>query len=189
MKNLNLLLMIAGFAIISSCHQVRDLKTLQNCEFKLTGIDSLNIAGINLTRDMSIYDKEMVALAILNGHDTLNYTVKVMVKNPNDQKALLNKMEIKILKKDIEVSTGGNLEKNYEINPGSELEIPLRLKSDISNIAGNIELIKDILTSLSSQGGFMSIFTIKIKPSVVVGKTNLMYPGFITLSTSESLSK
>lgn len=168
-----------------SCKQLKELNTLTKCEFRLKNIELLSLDNTDISKVKSVSDLDAMTIAklggsLLTGKMPLKYRTNIESKNPNTQNAALNKFELHILFNNVDlVQTVIN--QRVEVLPGQTTVIPVEMTSDIGQIVKS-ENIRSLLGWLFPGNDSPAVFTIKIKPSVMIGSFSLSYPGFITLS-------
>jgi hypothetical protein len=168
-----------------SCKQLKELKNLTKCEFRLKNIEILSLDNVDVSKVKSANDLDAVTIArlgasLLTGKMGLSYRTNIESKNPNTQNAAINKFELHILFNNVDlVQTVIN--QRVEVLPGQTTMIPVMMTSDIGQIVRG-ENIRKLLGWLFPGSDTPAVFTIKIKPSVMIGPATLSYPGFITLS-------
>lgn len=168
-----------------SCKQLKELKTLTKCEFRLKNIELLSLDNIDVSKIKSVNDLDALTIAklgssLLTGKMPLKYRTNIESKNPNTQNAALNKFELQILFNNVDL-VQTIINQRVEINPGQTALIPVEMSSDIGQIV-KAENIRNLLGWLFPGNDSPAVFTIKIKPSIMIGPVSLSYPGFITLS-------
>lgn len=191
MKNIkhNFAIFLGGFIAIlfgfQSCKQLSEMRNMTKCEFRLKNIELLTLDNIDISKIKSVNDLDAMTIgrlgaSLLTGKLPLTYRTNIESKNPNTQLAALNKFDLHILFNNIDlVQTVIN--QRVEIAPGQTSTIPVQMTSDLGQVVKG-ETIRSLLGWLFPGNDSPAVFTIKIKPSVVVGPVTLSYPGFITLS-------
>lgn len=178
-------IVIAGMLTHLSCRQLQEMQNMTKCEFRLKNIEMLSLDNTDISKVKTPSDVDAVTLArlgssLLTGKMPLTYRTNIEAKNPNSQKAAISKFSLHILFNNVDlVQTEVN--KYVEILPAQTTVIPIEMTSDIGQIMKG-ETIKSLLGFLFPGSDSPAVFTIKIKPSVMVGPITLSYPGFITLS-------
>lgn len=180
-----LLLIIISSTVFVSCKQLKEMQTMSKCEFRLKNIELLTLDNVDISKVKTINDLDAITIgrlgaSLLAGKLPLTYRTNIESKNPNSQKAALNKFDLHILFNNIDlVQTVIN--QRVEIGPGQTVTIPVMMTSDLGQVVKG-ESIRNLLGWLFPGNDTPAVFTIKIKPSVVVGPVTLSYPGYITLS-------
>jgi len=180
-------ILMVVFIILScnSCEQLKGLNNMTKCEFRLKNIDVLSIDKVDVSRVKTVNDLDALTItrlgaSLLSGKFPLTYRANVEAKNPNTQRAAISKLALHILFNNVDlVQTEVN--RNVEVLPAQTTLIPIEMTSDIGQIIKG-ENIKNVLGLVFPGNDSPAVFTIKLKPSVLVGPVTLNYPGFITLS-------
>lgn len=171
--------------LFNSCAQIKHLQNLSKCEFRLNSIELQSLDNTDISKVKSVSDLNVITVAklgnsLLSGRLPLTYTANVEAKNPNTQKAAMNKFDLIVLLNNVElVQTSVN--KYVEILPKQQAMIPITLTSDIAHILKG-ENINRVLSVLFPKDDSQSVLTFKIKPSIKVGPSSISYPGYITLN-------
>jgi len=170
---------------LTSCKQLQELQNLTKCEFRLKNIQLLNIDNVDVSKIKTTNDIDVLTLAklsktLLSSNIPISYITNIEVKNPNAQKAAINKLALHILFNNTEI-VQTEINKYVEIMPNQSTLIPINMTSDITQIIKG-ENINNILGLLFPGNDNPAVFTIKLKPSILVGPIAIDYPGYITLS-------
>jgi len=172
-------------AVISGCRQLGEMKNLSKCQFRLKNIqiqsvDNVDVSNVKTMNDLNVTTIAKLGSSLLTGKLPLTFQTNIESKNPNNQNAAINKFDLHILFNNVDlVQTVVN--QRVEILPGQTIVIPVVLTSDIAQIVKG-ENIRTVLGWIFPGNDTPAVFTIKIKPSILVGPVTLSYPGFITLS-------
>lgn len=171
------------------CRQVRELKTLTKCQFRMGAVHDANLAGIKIDNVQNLKNLSFLDAAKITGMLALNrlpleFTADIEVRNPNKTQAGLNKIRWIAMIDNVEILQG-DLDQRVVVpaNNGTA-KIPLRVSVDLKKVLSGKS--KDALFNLafkvSNKGGSQpSVVKLKIKPSIQIGKKAISYPGFITL--------
>ncbi len=168
-----------------SCKQLSEMKNMTKCEFRLKNIellsiDQVDVSGIKTVNDLNAITIAKLGSTLLTGKMPLSYRTNIESKNPNSQNAAIDKFELHILFNNVDlVQTVIN--QRVEVLPSQTTVIPVMMTSDIGQIVKG-ENIRNILGWLFPGNDSPAVFTVKIRPSVLVGPVSLNYPGYITLS-------
>jgi hypothetical protein len=180
-----LLFICLFMTIFVSCKQLSEMKNLTKCEFRLKNIellsiDQVDVSGIKTINDLNALTIAKLGSTLLTGKMPLSYRTNIESKNPNAQNAAIDKFELHILFNNVDlVQTVIN--QRVEVQPSQTTVIPVMMTSDIGQIVKG-ENIRNILGWLFPGNDSPAVFTVKIRPSVLVGPVSLNYPGYITLS-------
>ena len=161
---------------------------LTRCEFKLNTGEDVHLAGVYIQNydqfsDLTFSDAMKLTNAFLNKNLPLDFTLNIATKNPNQQRAALNKLQWILFIDDIEM-TRGTTNKRIEIPPNGGVSIlPLNLNIELFNaLSGDSkDAILNFGFNLAGQGNKPTRITVKAKPSVYVSGREIDYPGYITI--------
>ncbi len=179
------LILIAFSVILQSCDQLKALQNMTKCEFRLKNIDILSVDNVDVSHVKTINDLDALTITrlgatLLSGKLPLTYRANIEAKNPNSHRAAISQFALHILFNNVDlVQTVVN--KNVEVLPAQTTVIPIEMTSDVGQIVKG-ENIKNVLGLIFPGNDSPAVFTIKLKPSVIVGPVTLNYPGYITLS-------
>lgn len=184
-----LIFSIIMIVILTSCSAFKELMSFTKCEFRMKDIESIRLAGVNLEGKSSISDFKLTDIGMFTQHALrgtlpLDMILNVEAKNPNQQSAAINQVEWIAYIDDLEMMTGFVNERIVIPANNGVGVIPLHIKFDMKKIAksstGNA--IANLALNLMNIGEKESQFTIKIKPTILVGSFELEYPGYFTIS-------
>jgi len=181
-----LALLIATFVFFGvSCKQLKEMQNLSKCEFRLKNVemlsvDNTDVSAVKTANDMNAVTIAKLGSSLISGKLPVTYRANIESKNPNSQKAALNKFDLHILFNNVDL-VQTTINQRVEVLPGQTTNIPLTMTSDIAQIAKG-ENIRTILGWIFPGNDSPAVFTFKIKPSIQVGPATINYPGFITLS-------
>lgn len=184
-----LIFSIIIIVILTSCSAFKELMSFTKCEFRMKDIETIRLAGVNLDGKSSINDFRLTDIGMFTQHALrgtlpLDMVLIVEAKNPNQQSAAINQVEWIAYIDDMEMMTGFLNERIVIPANNGVGVIPLHIKFDMKKIAksstGNA--IANLALNLMNIGERESQFTIKIKPTILVGSFELEYPGYFTIS-------
>lgn len=195
MKKILLLCLTA--LVIQSCginQQTRQLKALEKCTYDITMVDSIYIAGADVSRMIANknIDKNRlpgIALGMLRKNIPLEARVNFKINNPTADLAAVNQFEYIIQIKGQDIANGF-VNQKITVEPGGSTTVPVRLNSNIYSFLSNGKTMNDIFDFISGGSDKATekkgIITLKIKPSMMVGKRLVKYPGYITIDKEVS---
>lgn len=174
---------------MASCRTFKELKTLAQCEFSSENISNLRLANINLQdkNDISeINPLDIASLLTSISQKTLPLQLiyNIRISNPNDKLAALNYLEWIAEIDKVEIAKG-IVEKRYEIPAGESIVMPLQISSDLYKIFSQKEgreLIGKVI-GIKDDNQQPKNLTLRVKPSISVGKGYIKYPGYIVVRT------
>ncbi len=179
--------------VTASCGVVRQGKqmaALAKCEFRIESVTNLNLAGISVQdiksiSDLTIMDAQQLIRSLSSNTFPLNLTLTIEARNPNSSMAGMNKMEWILFIDDIQM-TSGSVDQPVSIpgNNGTAI-IPVQMDLDLKQIlqGKSVDAIINFGLNLAGKGNTPTRFTIKLKPTIMIGKNAVVYPGYITVKT------
>jgi hypothetical protein len=184
------ILMLAVVLVIASCAQIKQLTTLLSCDFRVSTVDNINMAGINVQKiksftDLTFTDGAKLLSAVAGGTLPLNMTVNIEAKNPNPQMAALNKLDWILLIDGIEMATGSTT-KRVEVPPNNGTGIfPIQVTADLAKVLSG-QSGKNMVNfglNLAGYGSRPTRITVKAKPTIMIGRSAIEYPGYINIKS------
>ncbi|MEI6123159.1 MAG: hypothetical protein WCQ95_05960 [Bacteroidota bacterium] len=184
------LVFVALIMMLASCTQIKELTTMLNCDYRLSTVDNIKLADIDVQKiksysDLSLKDGMKLLAAVTSGTLPLNMTVNVEVRNPNAQSAALNKLDWILLIDDVEVANGSTT-KRIEISPNNGIgTLPIQIGTDLVKILSgqSAQNMINFGLNLAGYGNKPTRFTLKAKPTILIGSTAIVYPGYINISS------
>jgi len=174
--------------IFTSCNvmrQAKEMKMLSKCEFRINSVTDIYLDGINVSRIQkisAIMPMDMLRLtnAVLNSELPLNFNLNLEVKNPNEQAASLNRLEWILFIDGLQMLQGTISEK-FTILAGETGMLPVQIGLNLAEVLSDERSDKliDFGLGLAEDTGETTRVTLKLKPSIMVGQRNIMYPGWI----------
>ena len=168
-----------------------DIRTDFAAELRFSGIivSNINMAGVDVQNiksynDLKLTDGAKLFAAVASGTLPLNLTMNVEAKNPNTQKAALNKLDWILLIDNIEM-TKGTTEKRMEIPPNGTGIFPVQATTDLAKVltGQSAKSIVNFGLNLAGIGSRPTRITLKAKPTVMVGSSPIVYPGYINIKS------
>lgn len=166
------------------------MATLAKCEFRIESITNLYLSGISVQdiksiSDLTIMDVQQLIRSISSNTFPLNLTLDIEARNPNSSTAGMNKMEWILFIDDIQMTTG-SVDQPVSIpgNNGTAI-IPVQMDLDLQQIlqGKSVDAIINFGLNLAGAGNKPTRFTIKLKPTIMIGENAVVYPGYITVKT------
>lgn len=192
MNIVGLLAIVAFFSQCSVSKQIKEAKTLGDCKYAITSIDSVYLAGVDvreLRNVKSIKDLDptrypQLGLAILRKKVPLDLRVNLDIHNPTNRLAAVNQVEYIILLSGSEIFKG-ILDRRIEVNPGTgSTKVPVHLSANAYDLLTNDQTRDDFVAMVQALSGKADAkparLTVKIKPTLAVGDKQVNYPGYIT---------
>ncbi|PKP04337.1 MAG: hypothetical protein CVU14_00450 [Bacteroidetes bacterium HGW-Bacteroidetes-9] len=182
---------ILSLTIISGCDildQARQVAMLSKCEFKLSSVDRLQLAGVNIQHiskltDLNIMDAAKITTAAMGSSLPLNFTLNVEAKNPNSATAGMTKLDWILLIDDIEMVSGVNNQRVQIPANGGTAILPLTIGIDLKQAlkGRSADAIANFGLNLAGAGNKPTRITLKAKPTIMVGSQSIAYPGYLTV--------
>lgn len=186
MKKISLFLFFVSISF--SCRTIREVKNLAQCEFSTTTIENLRLANVSVQDVSEIAEINPLEIAgILRSVSQktlpLSFVVNINISNPNEKLAALNYLEWIAEIDKVEIAKG-IVNQRYEIAAGQSIVMPLQIGSDLYKIFSQKEgrdLIGKALGIKDDENRPKNL-SLRVKPSISVGKSYVKYPGYITVS-------
>ena len=189
-RTLAFLFVLLAFASCTVVKQIQQVTTMSRCDFKLNDVQDIRLAGvlvqnIKSVNDLNLSDGARLAGALTSSTLPLTFTLNVVAKNPNDQTAGLNRLEWILLIDDIEMVSGVN-ETPVSIPGKGTVIIPLTMNIDLRKaLSGKSgQAMMNFAFNLAGANGTPTRINLKAKPTILVGKYPLAYPGYITVTST-----
>jgi hypothetical protein len=184
------IVLVVMVLFLASCAQVKQLTNLLNCDFRVSSVDNINMAGIDVQKiksftDLKFTDGAKLLAAVAQGTLPLNLTVNIEAKNPNIQMAALNKLDWILLIDDVEMANGSTT-KRVEVPPNNGTGIfPIQVTSDLAKVLSgqSAKSIVNFGLNLAGYGSRPTRIAVKAKPTILIGGAAIMYPGYITIKS------
>lgn len=169
--------------------QARQVAMLSKCEFKLSSVDQLKLAGVNIQQikkltDLNLIDAAKITTAATMGSSLpLNFTLNVETKNPNASAAGLTRLDWILLIDDIEMVNGTNTQRVTIPANGGTAIIPLTIGVDLKQVlkGKSADAMANFGLNLAGAGNKPTRITLKAKPTIMVGSQSIAYPGYLTI--------
>jgi len=186
------LLLIGTIAGCGVARQARQATNLANCEFRIRAVEQVNLAGVMIQDIKSVNDLNFGDVArIMGGLASPVFPLSLQVDleghNPNAGDAGLNRLEWILFIDDIQM-TSGIVDQPFTIPAKSTLNIPVQVGVDLKQVLSGKSsgAMLNFCMNLAGVGNKPTRFKIKLKPTVIIAGTALVYPGFITVNTEFS---
>lgn len=184
-----LILFVTFLAGCSIGQQAKEIKTLADCKYTLTGVDDVFISGTDVqklieNRDFALTNSPSLALGFLSKNIPLRANLHVTIDNPTNNAASINYFDYEILVNNHSF-TEGTIDQEIHIQPKEEQQIELAFNANIYEFLKNDSIRNDIQNFIlaSSRGVEQKAsVTLKIKPAIVIKDKLFKYPGFISIN-------
>jgi hypothetical protein len=187
MRNYILFSILAIMA--SSCGISRKIDVLEKCNYSIKTADSVYLAGKDVSKlfknkKFDLNNVPGLALALFRKNIPLSANVKISITNPNQKTAVINKFDYIILIKGQELAAG-SVDRKISIESGATGIVPVQINSNVYSFLSNRKTMDELIAFLggteSGPGEKKSLVTLKIRPSFMVGKKSIKYPGYINI--------
>lgn len=186
MKITAVLLLLA--CLLNSCSFLKEIGALGKCEFRMTTLEDPLLAGIDVSHiqsysEIPFTDMAILTSSILRGELPLSFTLNIEARNPNPAMAALNKLEYLAFIDDVQIASGA-LNRRIEIPAGGGVaNIPLQLNTDLIEILkkDSRQALVNFGLNLADAGNRPTRVSLKIKPTILVGAMEIIYPGYFTV--------
>ena len=187
-----IMLLTASFTacdeLANMANQAAQMANLKNCTFDVTGINKINMLGIDLSKGMD--QSNLNAMQILNVTNSLmnkklpvTFNVNLDVNNPNSIAASLGKMDyiISLNGKEVISSTFTD---GFSINPNSKGTVSIPISTDLFQLFSSEtgDAILNLAFKLAGAKSDPVNLGVKVKPYIKINNQSLAYPDFITIN-------
>ncbi|MGE5425012.1 MAG: LEA type 2 family protein [Syntrophothermus sp.] len=179
--------------VISSCtvtNQISQMAALALCDFRINSVSNVTLAGVNVQtirslQDLSIGDAARLMTAAASGSFPLAMQVNIDVKNPNGTAAGMNRMEWILFIDDIQMTSGVVNQSLYVPANNGVASLPIGVAVDLKKVlqGKSLDALVNFGLNLSGNGNKPTRLLTKIKPTILIGQTQLAYPGYINVRT------
>ncbi len=186
-----LLLLLSLFAAAlaaAGCATLQEIAALRLVDFSLGAVAEPRLAGIDLTRvrsyrDLRPADAIGLAAAVRERKLPFEFTLHVDGANPADNRsaARLVNLEWTLFLDDRE-TVGGQLDREFLIEPGRSVDIPLRIDLDLLKFfKDDLEKLVGVALGVSGPDGG-SRLRLAARPTITTPLGPMRYPGQITIA-------
>lgn len=168
--------------------QAAQIVNLKNCTFDVSGIDNINMLGMNLSKGMDKSNLNATQLlkvtnSLLNKKLPVTFNVNIDVDNPNSIAATLGKMDyiISLNNKEVISSTMSN---GFSINPNSKGKVAIPISTDLFQLFSGetADAVLNLAFKLAGAKSNPVNLGVKVKPYIKINNQSLAYPDFITIN-------
>ncbi|MFQ3579820.1 MAG: hypothetical protein SNJ71_06750 [Bacteroidales bacterium] len=181
-----LFIMLCIMMLTNSC-TIFETRRLAECSFQIEKLENIKVSGISVFSpdykpQIGFKDMAVLSQGFMKGELPLECVVHIGVNNPNDKKAAVNAIKWIALIDGQEIAHG-ELERRFEIAPKQKAVFPMNVNVNIATYFQNgdrretFEKIKGFFT----QANLPERLSIKVKPSMRIGRKSIYYPGYITI--------
>ena len=190
-KQTLLVVLLSSLIVVSGCQVFRQVASLRQLDFALSGVDSPRLAGVDLSsvrsaNDVSPVDMARLGSALLRDELPFDFTLLVSAENPqsNSVDARMMRLDWTLLLDDRE-TVSGFTEPDVLISPGSTAEIPTVVSLNLLEFfdSGLADLL-DLALAVSGSGDPKRI-KLQATPTVTTALGPIKYPRPIVIVSSE----
>ena len=183
-----LITIIVGFTSCGVLEQANEMKNFARCEFRLKNVQDVTLAGVDITNvdqfsDLSFPQASSITMTAMKGKLPLYFKLNVEVRNPNAEKASMNRFLWDLFIDDVLI-TSGKVIQDVKVPPDFGVAImPVEVGVDLFEILNgeSADAVINFAMNISGNGGSPSRIMLRAKPTIYVGTTEIKYPGFITI--------
>ncbi len=175
---------------ITSCEvldQMSQMQQLALCEFNVTGVDKVHIAGIQMdenTRKSDLGAAQIMQLtaAIFSRELPVDFDLQLNIDNPNDKPAAMNRMDYELFIDNKQILTG-QMNQAVSVLPRSNSNVSMPIAIDLFKVLNNEtqDALVNLAFKLTGDQSNPADILLKVKPYIQVGGKTLAYPGFLDL--------
>ena len=174
--------------LVQIASQAAQIVNLKNCNFDVSGIDQINMLGMNLSKGMDKSNLNATQLlkvtnALLNKKLPVSFNVNLDVDNPNSIAATLGKMDYIISLNDKEVisSTFNN---GFSIPANSTGKVSIPISTDLFQLFSSetADAVLNLAFKLAGAQSNPVNLGVKVKPYIKINNQSLAYPDYITIN-------
>jgi hypothetical protein len=175
--------------VLNGCSILSELTAFTKCEFRLYSVQDPVLCNVDVSQkknwsDFSFMEGQSIVANLLQKTLPFDITLNVEVKNPGTTSAAVNSLDWIAYIDDMQVAQGV-VNKRVEIPPmGGVNMIPVKVHADLMDYleGDNPSSMLNFALNLVGAGNQASKVTMKIKPSVLIGSQNVVYPGYFKIT-------
>ena len=174
------------------CAALREVAALRQVEFSIDQVNSVRLAGVDVTSirsydDLGAGSAARVATAVLRKSVPLQFDLHLRAENPGDNavNARLVRMEWTLLLQDRE-TIRGTIDRSIVLPPGEPRDIPITMSLDLLDFfANNARDLVSVAVAASGRSGTRASVALRATPSIDTPLGPLQYPEPITILRRE----
>ena len=167
--------------------QMSQMQQLALCEFKVTGIDKVHIAGIQMDEntqksDLAAAQIMQLTAALFSRELPVDFDLQLNIDNPNDKPAAMNRMDYELFIDNKQILTG-QMNQSVSVLPRSNSNVSMPIAIDLFKVLNDEtpDALVNLAFKLSGDQTNPADILLKVKPYIQVGGKTLAYPGFLDL--------
>ena len=169
-------------------NQAAQVMNLKNCTFDVTGINNIQMLGIDINKGMT--SSSLTTMQVINVTNSLmnkklpvTFNVNLDVDNPNSIAASLGKMDyiISLNNKEVISSCFTN---GFSIGPNSKGQISIPISTDLFQLFSGetADAILNLAFKLAGAKSDPVNLGVRVKPYIKINNQSLAYPDYITIN-------
>jgi hypothetical protein len=167
---------------ITSCEvldQMSQMQQLALCGFKVTGVNRVHIAGIQMDENTR---KSDLTAALFKRELPVDFDLQLNIDNPNDKTAAMNRMDYELFIDNKQI-LAGQMNKTVSVLPKSNSNVSMPIAIDLFKVLNNEtqDALVNLAFKLTGDQSNPADILLKVKPYIQVGGKTLAYPGFLDL--------
>ncbi len=169
-------------------NQAAQVVNLKNCTFNVTGVDNINMMGIDINKDMnknSLTPMQVLSVtnALMNKQLPVTFNVNLDITNPNSIAASLGKMDYIISLNNKEV-INSTLNQGFSIPANSKGKVSIPISTDLFQLFSNetADAVLNLAFKLAGAKSNPVNLGVKVKPYIKINNQSLAYPDYITIN-------
>ena len=194
-KIVRVIVLVMLAASFTACEQLAQIANhaaqvmnLKNCTFDVTGVNNINMLGIDLSKGMDQSNLNAAQLikvtnSLMNKKLPVTFNVNLDVNNPNSIAAALGKMDyiIALNNKEVISSTFTN---GFSIAPNSKGQVAIPISTDLFQLFSGetADAILNLAFKLAGAKSDPVNLGVKVKPYIKINNQSLAYPDYITIN-------
>jgi LEA14-like dessication related protein len=192
MRIIIVMLLIGSFTACEQlgqlAQQAAQIVNLKNCSFDVSGINNINMLGINLSKGMDKSNLNAAQIinvtnSLLNKKLPVSFNVNIDVDNPNNIAASLGKMDYIIALNNKEVISS-TFTQGFSIPANSKGKIAIPITTDLFQLFSGetADAILNLAFKLAGAKSDPVNLGVKVKPYIKINNQSLAYPDFISIN-------
>ncbi|MBM3400775.1 MAG: hypothetical protein FJY21_00425 [Bacteroidetes bacterium] len=175
--------------ILSGCGVSRKISLLEQCRYDIKSADSIYFFGRDLSQQIKTGGFDLgslpeLAIGVLRKDIPLRARINLGIDNPGSKAIEINQFDYVISFKGIEL-VNGTTDRRITIQSEGSTLVPIKIETNIYSILSERNTREEILSYLRGANGREPVqksqISIKIRPSIRIGKKLIKYPAYITM--------
>ena len=188
-KRIILIVLVAiGLASCDVLQQVSQMANFAKCTFDFDSVNSVQMLGTTLHKDMTKSDLNVGQLlqltnALMSKSLPVTFNVNLDVNNPNSSDAAMTRMDYILTLNDKRVISS-TLNNQIRVPAHSSNVVTIPVSTDLFELFSgeSAEAIMSLAFKLAGASSNPVTVGIKVKPYITVGNQQLAYPDYITMT-------